>query len=80
MTPAPAVIFVGPSLAGAPVTLPPGVVLAPPAEAGDLYRAARGGGRIAAEGRACAGGFSSGQARQRDRPPGLPHSGPTFPA
>lgn len=41
-----AVVFVGPSLAGAPVTPPPGVLLLPPAEAGDLYRAARRGARV----------------------------------
>jgi hypothetical protein len=41
-----AVVFVGPSLAGAPVAPPPGVALAPPAAAGDLYRAARAGARV----------------------------------
>ena len=42
----PAVVFVGPSLAGRPVAPPPGVALRPPAEAGDLYRAARAGARV----------------------------------
>lgn len=41
-----AVVFVGPSLAGVPVSPPPGVTLLPPAEAGDLYRAARRGARV----------------------------------
>lgn len=41
--PAP-VVFAGPSLAG--VAAPLGIALRPPAEAGDLYRAARGGARV----------------------------------
>jgi len=40
-----AIVFVGPSLAGAPPAPPPGVTLAGPAAAGDLYRAARAGAR-----------------------------------
>ena len=38
-----AIVFVGPSLAGASPAPPPGVTLAGPAAAGDLYRAARAG-------------------------------------
>ena len=41
-----AVVFVGPSLAGAPVAAPPGVAIEGPAAAGDVYRAARGGARV----------------------------------
>ena len=41
-----AVVFVGPSLAGATAALPPGVSLPGPAAAGDLYRAARAGARV----------------------------------
>ena len=40
-----AIVFVGPSLAGASPAPPPGVTLAGPAAAGDLYRAARAGAR-----------------------------------
>ena len=40
-----AIVFVGPSLAGAHPAPPPGVTLAGPAAAGDLYRAARAGAR-----------------------------------
>ena len=39
-----AVVFAGPSLAG--TAAPEGVTLAPPAAAGDLYRAARAGARV----------------------------------
>jgi hypothetical protein len=41
-----AVVFAGPSLAGAPVAPPPGVTIEGPAAAGDLYRAARAGARV----------------------------------
>jgi hypothetical protein len=41
-----AVVFAGPSLAGGPVPPYAGLTLRPPAEAGDLYRAARGGARV----------------------------------
>ena len=41
-----AIVFVGPSLAGRPVAVPPGIALRPPATAGDLYRAARAGARV----------------------------------
>jgi hypothetical protein len=41
-----AVVFAGPSLAGAPVAPPPGVTIEAPAAAGDLYRAARAGARV----------------------------------
>jgi hypothetical protein len=41
-----AVIFAGPSLGGAPPPLPPRVEIRPPAVAGDLYAAARGGATV----------------------------------
>lgn len=41
-----AVVFAGPSLAGGPLPPHPGVALRPPAEAGDLYRAARDGATV----------------------------------
>jgi hypothetical protein len=41
-----AVVFAGPSLAGGPVPPYAGLTLRPPAEAGDLYRAARGGAQL----------------------------------
>jgi hypothetical protein len=41
-----AVVFAGPSLAGAALPPQPGITLRPPAEAGDLYLAARGGATV----------------------------------